>query len=145
VSHTRAALSGHARITIPDVTIRTPSDGDGNPHGIATGIGLSPNLALTALQQAAQIRAEEEAARHEPDDFPPADARASRPPTGAELAAGGHRVAARPLPEDPLEWRFEVIDVRLVPGVLVGGTAGWVAYGTLISEGDFPGAAGYWR
>jgi hypothetical protein len=133
-----------ARIALPPVRIRTTSDGDGHPHGVATGMGLSPDLALAALQQAAQIRAKAEAARHEPDELPPADTPHPRPLTSVELAAGGDRVAGRPVPDEPQEWRWEVVDVRLVPGAVDGGAPGWVAYGTLVSEGEHPGAPGYW-
>jgi hypothetical protein len=132
-------------ITVPAVTIRTTNDSKGHPHGIATGTGLNPDLALAALQQAAQIRAAEEAARHEPPDgLPAAGPPASRSLTGVGLAAGGHPEAASPLPGDPQEWRFEVVDLRLVGGVLDRGAAGWVAYGTLISDGAHPATAGYW-
>jgi hypothetical protein len=132
-------------ITVPTVTIRTTNDSKGHPQGIATGTGLNPDLAVAALQQAAQIRAEEEAARYEPPDgLPAAGPPASRSLTGAELAAADDRLAASPLPGDPQEWRFEVVDLRLVAGVLDRGAAGWVAYGTLISDGEHPATAGYW-
>jgi hypothetical protein len=127
-------------ITVPAVTIRTTNDTKGHPQGVATGTGLNPDLALAALRQAAQIRAEEEAARYEPPDgLPAAGPPASRSLTGAELAPDDYRTAA-----SPQEWRFEVIDLRLAGGVLDRGAAGWVAYGTLISDGEHPAAAGYW-
>jgi hypothetical protein len=127
-------------ITVPAVTIRTTNDSKGHPQGIATGTGLNPDLALAALQQAAQSRAEEQAARYEPPDgLPAAGHPASRSLTGVESAAGDYPVAA-----GPQEWRFEVIDLRLVGGVLDRGAAGWVAYGTLISDGEHPATAGYW-
>jgi len=131
-------------ITVPAVTIRTTNDSKGHPQGIATGTGLNPDLALAALQQAAQSRAEEEAARYEPPDglpaagLPAAGPPASRSLTGVELGAGDYRLAA-----SPQVWRFEVIDLRLVGGVLDRGAAGWVAYGTLISDGEHPATAGY--
>jgi hypothetical protein len=35
-------------------------------------------------------------------------------------------------------WSFEVVDVKLVPGVVSGGAQNWAAYGTLGSEGPNP-------
>jgi hypothetical protein len=42
-------------------------------------------------------------------------------------------------------WSFEVVDVRLVPGVVTGGAQNWAAYGTLVSEGPNPWAGSYWH
>ena len=138
-----------ARITVPPVTIRTTSDGPGHPHGVATGLGPSPELALSALKQGAQAQADEAASRYERATAP-APRPASAPgapsagrPTSAAAVEGVGRGPARALPGDSREWRFEVVGVSLMPGVIEGQQSGWLAYGTLISAGDHPGAAGY--
>ena len=131
------------------MTIRTTSDGPGHPHGIATGLGPSPGLALSALKQEAQAQAEKAASRHEratapvprPTSAPEASSAGRR--TSAAAVEGVRRGPAPPLPGDS-EWRFEVVDVRLMPGVIEGEQSGWLAYGTLVSAGKHPGAAGYW-
>jgi hypothetical protein len=108
-------------ITVPEVTIRTTSNSEGHPHGIATGKGPSPELALSALRQAAHDQAEEAAWRYGSRLFP----RIARPD------------------HDSGEWRFEVVDVRLVPALMEGGESGWLAYGTLLSEGEQPRVVGH--
>ena len=40
-----------------------------------------------------------------------------------------------PASSEPEVLRFEVVDVRLTPGVMEGGGSGWLAYGTLVREG----------
>jgi hypothetical protein len=133
------------------VTIRTTSDGPGHPHGIATGLGPSPGLALSALKQEAQAQAERAASRHERATAPvprptsaPEASSAGRRTSAAAVEGAGRGPALSPLPGDSREWRFEVVGVRLMPGVIEGEQSGWLAYGTLVSAGKHPGAAGYW-
>jgi hypothetical protein len=136
------------RITVPAVTIRTTSDGEGYPQGIATGMGQSPELALLALKQQAQTQAKTTAARRTRPGFHRSSASASPPLSTSEIPPGGRPAGARQvdpsLHDESLEWRFEVVDVHLAPLLMEGGERGWLAYGTLLSEGEQPGAAGYW-
>jgi hypothetical protein len=118
------------RVTVPAVTIRTTSDSKGHPHGIVTGMSLSPELALIELKQGAQTQAEKAARPYSTTDPPP---RVHPPPT-AKVPPMGTRVPTTPLPK---EWRFEVVDVRLAPA-MIEGKNGWLAYGTLLSEGEKP-------
>ena len=39
----------------------------------------------------------------------------------------------RPSDTEPEQRQFEVVDVRLTPGVMEGGGDGWLAYGTLVN------------
>jgi hypothetical protein len=63
---------------------------------------------------------------------------ARRPP------AGGHsrgeevppHLAPRGPRREPEERTFEIVDVRLVPGVIENGGSGWLAYGTLVRESE---------
>jgi hypothetical protein len=45
------------QITVPDVTIRTTSDGAGHAHGLVVGTGELLDVAMQALQAEAQARA----------------------------------------------------------------------------------------
>lgn len=107
------------KILIPDITIRTTSDGVGHPHGITFGAGGTYNDAMIGLNQDAARMARETA-----EPF--------------EAAKGEH--AGRP----DAVWRFEVVDVRLQPGPDDNGEPSWVAYGTLVSEGADPWASSFW-
>ena len=100
--------------TDPAVAIRTTSDGAGPPEGIATGMGPSPELALSALQRAAQAAAREAVAS--------AEGQASQGFAGRIILGMPHALR---------KWQFEVVDVRLVPTAMEGGESGWLAYGTL--------------
>jgi hypothetical protein len=113
-------------ITIPDITIRTTSDGEGYVHGLAHGTGSSATAAIWALAASARRQAQIMAVA--------ALAQAAAP-------HGDEAVEFR-YGEDTL-WRFEVIDVRLVAGS--EGDEAWCAIGTLRSEGARPGAASYWQ
>ena len=99
------------RFSVPPITIRTTASDGGHPHGVMLGQGLQPLDALTELTRKAQLEAE----------------------ALAELASGDDGNGAG-------EWRFEVVDVRLVgagsdraPALL------WAAYGTLVSADPHPG------
>src|ERR1700727_2599918 len=103
-------------------TIRTTSNSDGRPRGILTGMASNPEAALARLSKNAR-------------DYVTAGAESDLLSTySTSGATSTPSVYAR---MDVLEWRWEVVDVRLVPGP-VGmesdetGT-GWGAYGTLIS------------
>jgi hypothetical protein len=132
-------------ITVPAVTIRTTSNSKGHPQGVVTGMGRSPEQALLALEQEAQTQAEKVAAPHSPA------APASRLPSASRvsgrrvMSASGKSTGRPAHPDNPsfshdaqLEWRFEVVDVRLVPALMEAGESGWLAYGTLLSEGEQP-------
>jgi hypothetical protein len=138
-------------ITVPAVTIRTTSDSQGHPQDVVTGMGRSPEQALSALRQEAQTRAEEVAAPHSPAAFRPGSASVSRLPSASGMSSGRATSASgmssgRAAPPDDasfshdaqLEWRFEVADVHLAPAVMEDGESGWLAYGTLLSEGEQP-------
>jgi hypothetical protein len=56
-----------------------------------------------------------------------------RAATAADHARGWGGL--EPASSEPQVLRFEVVDVRLTPGVMEGGVSGWLAYGTLIREG----------
>ena len=105
-------------ITIPECTLRTTSDGTGHAHGLALASGLTLDEALTGLTAKAHAQAEELAAEYRGDEHK------DRPDA---------------------EWRFEVVDVRIVAGLPDSGPESWVAYGTLRSVGAHPWAASYWQ
>ena len=106
------------------MAIRTTSDDAGPPEGIATGMGPSPELALSALQRAAQAAAGEAVASAE-----------GQIPRGFAARVDQDLPHVRHLRER----RFEVVDVRLVPAPVHGGESGWLAYGTLVSARRMPG------
>jgi hypothetical protein len=106
------------QIDIPDVTARTTSDRAGHPHMVVAATGEGPMDALGGL--AAQAGAE------------------------AERIAEGFRENPENRGRPDAVWRFEVVDVRLVPGTLSGGAKDWLAYGTLVSVGANPWAASFW-
>jgi hypothetical protein len=122
-------------------------------------MGLSPELALKALKQEAHTQAANAAAVHSPPVARSGRAPASSRPSPSGMSGGRPGSASgmssgRParagdylLPDDdPQVWRFEVVDVRLAPALMEGGERGWLAYGTLLSEGEQPPlAAGRWR
>jgi hypothetical protein len=112
--------------------IRTTSDGAGHPHGIATGLGATPEVALSALQGQAQAQAEQAAASYDR-----ATARHERP--GAQGEPG--KVVREPRGGLVQELRFEVVHVRLAPALLAGGENGWLAYGTVVSATGTAAAA----
>ena len=110
-------------------------------------MGLSPERALSALKQEAQKQAQEVAAGHSPSASPPGRTPASSPPSpsgGRSRSASGRSSGHAEDPDfhlprdDPQVWRFEVVDVRLAPALIEGGESGWLAYGTLLSEGEQP-------
>jgi hypothetical protein len=99
------------RQSLPEVSIRTTSDGDGYPHGIAVGAGDDPTAALDAVAVVAK-----------------------------DTIAGlirrlGLRDADMFGADD---WGIEVIDVRLVPGTDPDAHAAWTAYGTVCTTGLSP-------
>jgi hypothetical protein len=104
-------------ITVPEIPVRTTILSDVHSHGLAIGSGPLLDTALTALRGEADRMAREAAARF-----------------------GGSEFSGRP----DGEWRFEVIDLRLQPGPDGDGGTGWVAYGTLISEGAEPWSGAFW-
>ena len=124
------------RVTVHAVTIRTTSDSSGHPHGIVTGLGLRPELALEELKQDAQTQAENAAKPHSTPDAP-RPASDSHVETAEERKRGRKVSTTRIKIPGPKQWRFEVVDVRLVPAVIEGKN-GWLAYGTLLSEGKEP-------
>jgi hypothetical protein len=100
------------KIDIPEVTARTTSDGAGHVHAVVTGSATGPQQALGELI----ARAQDEAAR----------------------MAAGFREGNAGAPGPDVQWHFEVVGVRLVPGPLDSGPAGWTAYGTLTSKTATP-------
>jgi hypothetical protein len=104
-------------ITIPDVTIRTTSDGAGHAHGLALGTGLTLDGALQALTAEALRQAGEIAETYRGADHD------SQPDA---------------------EWRFEVVDMRIVIGPEGSRDESWCCYGTLCSTGATPWSASFW-
>ena len=105
------------QITIPDVTIRTTSDGAGHSHGLVVGTGELLDAAMQALQAEAQARAEEAAVRHDDPDS------TDRPDAA---------------------WQFELVDMRIVVGPAGNKFESWCCYGTLCSTGATPWSASFW-
>jgi hypothetical protein len=87
-------------ITIPDITIRTTSDGEGYVHGLAVGTG-SVDAAIAALAAGARRQAGE---ARELAELPAARSA----PQGEEAVEFGYGSSE----ETP--WRFEVTDVRML-------------------------------
>jgi hypothetical protein len=58
---------------------------------------------------------------------------AAQPDEEAERIADGFGEDPENRGSPDTSWRFEVVDVRLVP--VPGGAQSWAAYGTLVSEG----------
>lgn len=99
-----------ARKSIPEILIRTTSDGDGYPHGIAVGLGYDPAGALADLVAAAKRLV--------------VDAIRGAKPRQADMFG-------------PDDWGIDVVDVRLVSGDPSAPSA-WIAYGTLRTTGLSP-------
>jgi hypothetical protein len=113
------------------VGIRTTRDGGGRACGIVTGMGATPQLALDDLRSEAEGLAQQ--VGQEATEAAKADWEA------AKQAAG--RRGEPPPPVLPwrsatkrLDYRFEVVDVRLTPTLMEDGGSGWLAYGTLVHE-----------
>jgi hypothetical protein len=83
-------------ISVQGVTVRTTSDGAGHPHMVVAGSAAAPEDALADLAGAAEAAAgrvaQELSGRRENHDRPDA------------------------------EWRFEVVDVRMIAGRLQSGS-----------------------
>jgi len=93
------------------VTTRTTSDNAGLQRMVVAGNGGTVHHALENLATLAKDEAGEIA----------------KPFRGAEY-----------LGEPDVVWRFEVVDVQLVPVPLADGDSWWIAYGTLASDGATP-------
>jgi hypothetical protein len=107
----RVTVRNMARITIPDITVRTTSDGTGYPLGVVTGSGATAALALDALHRDASVMAEAQARLLET--------------SAASLVDEG-------------SWGVEVIDVRFAHGPTGHQDDGWLAFGTLRTTGLSP-------
>ena len=117
-------------ITIPDITIRTTSDGEGYVHGLVVGTGSSVDAAIIEL--AAEARRQAEEARE-----------LAELPAGRTAPDGDEAVEFGYSSSEETPWRFEVVDVHMVAGSEAA--EAWCAIGTLRSEGARPGAASYWQ
>jgi hypothetical protein len=104
-------------ISIKDMTLRTTAGATGHVHMVVTGRGSEPAEALTDLAGTAEAEAARIAGK-----FNPAENR-NKPDA---------------------EWRFEVVDIRLIPVTHDVPSLAWMAYGTLESAGATPWAASYW-
>jgi hypothetical protein len=100
-----------ARISLPEVTTRTTSDGAGYPHGIAAATDDDPVGALAGLAA--------EARRIIGELIEAAD------PAGIDML-------------EPGDWGVEVVDVRLVAAPDADQRPAWTAYGTLRTTGLSP-------
>lgn len=104
------------KVTIPDLVIRTTADHAGYVHGLAIEAGPSLDSAVEKLATEGRRQAQDLTCEHQ----------------------DGER--------DDVEWRFELVDVRMVTGPC-GSPAdeAWCAYGTLVSDRRTPWAQGsYW-
>ncbi len=105
------------------VTARTTCDDAGRACDVVTGTGVTPELALAALQAKAEEAAQQEARQREEKI-----AEESRHPGLVafilETQPPERRAPGR-------AWQFEVVDVRFTPGPIESGDSGWLAYGTL--------------
>jgi hypothetical protein len=121
-------------------------------EGLAEQAGEEAKEAAGKAAQAAAGKADEEAAeaaRRRAQDraasVHPVPARSSGRPASAlgfgvaPSSSGPRRVV--PSSSGPREWRFEVVDVRLMPALMEGRGSGWLAYGTLAWEGHPPQAS----
>jgi hypothetical protein len=146
------------------VRIRTTQDDSGGACGIVTGMGATPQLALDELRHEAEglarqagREANEVFEKAGPGGLGAASKEKARkaagktgawkperrsaetsglvhgPPEGARRRMAGPPGVV-PSWSRPREWRFEVVDVRLTPGLMEGGGSGWLAYGTLAWE-----------
>jgi hypothetical protein len=129
------------------VRIRTTHDVGGPTYGVATGMGATPQLALDELQREArtlaQKAAQEAVSRGEQPPtlyIPPGSSPTTRPAwqSPPPVSAPTARPAWEPPTTRPawetLDYRFEVVDVRLTPALMEDGGSGWLAYGTLAHE-----------
>ena len=114
-----------------------PWEGSGDTCDVVTGLGATPELAVTALhanaeetahrigQQTAELidaaviaKEEERQRRQGEDQLETLITRREEPVTWRDII-------------ENTSWKFEVIDVRLTPGPIEGGSSGWLAYRTL--------------
>jgi len=105
-----------ADISITDITLRTTAGGTGYPHMVMTGRGLEPPEALADLAGAAEAEA-------------------------TRIAEKFRTAANRDKPD--AEWRFEVVDIRLIHVMHDDPGLAWMAYGTLESAGATPWTASW--
>jgi hypothetical protein len=96
---------------IPDITVRTTTDGAGYPLGVATGTGATAAEALDALRHDATEIAEKQAY----------DLGSSADGSGVDDS-----------------WGLEVVDVRFAHGPTDDHEDGWLAFGTLCTTGVSP-------
>ena len=129
------------------VGVRTTSVGAGSAWGVVAGMGGTPGQALAELRgEAESVLAREAGAVREANAEADEKAEQERA-EGFERwlkarphAARGDEVPPHLAPRgprrEPEERTFEIVDVRLVPGVMENGGSGWLAYGTLVREGE---------
>jgi hypothetical protein len=102
-------------ISISGMTLRTTTGGTGHPHMVVTGRGSEPAEALADLAGAAEAEA-------------------------ARIAETFRTAENHGKPD--AEWRFEVVDIRLIPATHDVPGLAWMAYGTLEPAGATPWATG---
>ena len=140
--------------------LRTTSGGSGPAEGIVTGMGATPEEALSGLWEPAKRLAREAVQQVATAAAAAQRAKGRRYIPSATMApvagskeisvpqVGATRQATTPPGVTPAQiaieirqdWQFEVIDVRVAPARLDGGDPGWLAYGTLVW--DLPGTRG---
>jgi CO/xanthine dehydrogenase Mo-binding subunit len=140
------------------VRMRTTHDGNGGACGVVTGMGATAEAALAALRREAEalaqqlgeqaVQADEAAEKASDDRRVQARRRELEKLREEKLSRGVHPVPTghqlemeesrrrKPRDKGPWYWRFEVVDVRLTPGLMEGGGSGWLAYGTLALEDE---------
>ena len=113
----------------PTLTVRTTSANEGNPRRILTGMSLNPEAALAKLRESAWTHVRDAAGAE-------SDLLDTYSTSGVTSTPSVYTRA------DVLQWQWEVVDVRLVPGPVELESdetrTGWVAYGTLISLTEGP-------
>jgi hypothetical protein len=129
------------------VGVRTTSDGAGSAWGVVAGMGGTPEQALAELRSEAEsvlvreagavreanAEADEKAEKERAEGFERWLKARPHAPRGDEVPP---HLAPRGPRREPEERRFEVVDVRLVPGVMENGGSGWLVYGTLVREDE---------
>ena len=107
-----------------------PWENSGPQCDVVTGLGATPELAVAALHANAEEAAHK--VGQQTAELIETAVKAKREEEERHRQLGEDQPESRTRRRDTdTSWKFEVIDVRLVPGPTEGGSSGWLAYGTL--------------